>query len=138
MYEILKAICVAENWPFTYARKDFQNLFDEAEKVGIPHIFLDPVVIEDVENDMNVTEEKVYSGNFMILASSDLDKDYEDRFQEYIKPLIDTAIVKVKESIRCGGEEVTFNLWRSVEVVNVFDYNFDGLIVSYNITIAED
>lgn len=138
MYEILKAICLAEDWSFTYARTDFQNLFDEVEKVGVPHIFLDPVVIEDVENDMNVIEEKVYSGSFMILASSDLDKDYEDRFQEYIKPLIDTAIVKVKESIRCGGEVVTFNLWRSVEVVNVFDYNFDGLIVSYNITIEQD
>lgn len=136
MYEILKAICTAENWPFVYARKDFQNLFDEVEKPNVPHLFLDPVIIEDNENDMSVVESRVYSGDFMLLVSSDLDEDYEDRYQKHIKPLLDSAEVKIKETIRCG-HKVTFTLWRKVEVINAFDYNFDGLIVSYNLTIEE-
>lgn len=136
MYEILQAICTAEAWPFVYARKDFQNLFDEIEKKQVPHLFLDPVIIEDVENDMNVVEAKVFSGDFMILVSSDIDEEYNARYQNHIKPLIDSAIVKIKDSIRCG-HKVTFNTWRTVEVINAFDYNFDGLIVSYNVTIEE-
>ena len=137
MYDILKSICATEDWVFTYARKDFQNLFNEIERVNIPHIFLDPVVIEDVVNDMGATEAKIYSGDFMIMVSSDIDcESYDQRFQDHIKPLIETSIESLKDSIRCG-QNVSFNLWRTIEVINAFDYNFDGLIVSYNITIEE-
>lgn len=137
MYQILKDICQAEDWVFTYARKDFQNLFNELERVNIPHVFLDPVEIEDNENDMNIVESKTYAGDFMIVLSSDIDEqDYERRYQLYIKPLIETAINTLKNSIRCD-HDVTFNLWRTIEVINAFDYNFDGLIVKYNLTIEE-
>lgn len=137
MYEILKNICTSENWVFDYARKDFQNLFDEFEQVNVVHVFLDPVIIDDVLNDMNVIEAKTYSGEFMMLYSSDIDeKDYDTRYQKYIKPIIDTEIKKIKDSIRCG-QNVNIQLWRTIEVINAFDYNFDGIIVSYNLTIEE-
>lgn len=137
MYDILKTICTAKSFPFVYARRDFQNLYDEAEQKNVPHVFLDPVITEDVVNDMNVVEGKIYSGDFMVLMSSDIDEeDYDARYQKYIKPIIETHVKNIKETIRCG-QEVTFNLWRKVEVINAFDYNFDGLIISYNITIEE-
>jgi hypothetical protein len=137
MYDILKTICTAESFPFVYARRDFQNLYNEVEQKNVPHLFLDPVIIEDVVNDMNVIEGKIYSGDFMVLVSSDIDEEsYDARYQNHIKPLIDSAVATIKETIRCG-QEVTFNLWRTIEVINAFDYNFDGLIVSYNITIEE-
>lgn len=137
MYQILKDICQVEEWVFTYARKDFQNLFNGEEEKLKPYVFLDPVEIEDNENDMNVVESKTYSGDFMIAVSSDIDEvSYEERYEKYIKPLIDESIKTLKHSIRCS-QDVKFNLWRTIEVINALDYNFDGLIVKYNITIEE-
>jgi len=137
MYNILKTICTTKSFPFVYARRDFQNLYDEVEQKNVPHLFLDPVIIEDVVNDMNVIEGKIYSGEFMLLVSSDIDEEsYDERYQNHIKPLVDSEVEAIKEEIRCG-QGVKFNLWRTIEVINVFDYNFDGLIVSYNITIEE-
>lgn len=138
MYEILKEIALANGWAFTYARKDFANLYDEIEVSDKPYIFLDPVVIEDAENDSDVLEATIHSGSFMLVMSSDLDDaDYNDRYEDYIKPLLEGAARDLKDWIRCGSRNIDFNLWKKTEVINAFDYNFDGLIVSYNITIEE-
>lgn len=138
MYDILKEFSELQEWVFTYARQDFQNLFDEVEKKEIPHIFLDPVEIEDNENDSGVVESKIYSGSFMIVLSSDFDEEnYEVRYQKYIKPILDEAVIKTKDFIRCGEDDVSFNLWKTIEVINSLDYNFDGVIVNYNLTIDE-
>lgn len=137
MYEIIKAIAAANNWPFTYARKDFQNLFDGTEQLNVSHIFLDPVETEYKPNDTNIDESKVYSGHFMILYSSGIDEqDYDTRYQNYIKPIITGDLETLKDSIRCDYD-VEFNLWKTTEIINALDYNFDGLIVTYNITITE-
>lgn len=138
MYEILKAFALANDWGFFYGRHDFQNLedLDETEAAKI-QLFLDPVEIEENENDTNVTESAIHSGRFMLLMSSDIDEQsYDDRYQDYIKPLIETQLKILKESIACGYE-VTFNLWKTIEVINILDFNFDGIIVTFNITIDE-
>lgn len=135
MYDILEQFCNDNNFPFVYARRDFANLYDEIEQKLIPHFFLDPVVIESSENDMGVTENETHSGSFMILVSSDIDElSYNDRYQKYIKPLIATSTDSLKDFLRCNFN-LTINQWRTVEVINVFDYNFDGIIVNYNVTI---
>lgn len=137
MYELLKSICEVNEFPFVYARRDYANLYDEVEKPNVPYIFLDPIVREDRSNDMGVTESVIYSGHFMLVMSSDIDEQsYNYRYQTYIKPLIAEAIGKIKDGIRCGAG-VTFNQWRTTEVINLFDYNFDGLIVGYNISIND-
>jgi hypothetical protein len=137
MYEILKAIATAEGWPFDYGRTDFHNLFEASEQKEVSHLFLDPVKVRDVDNDSGVTEQKVYSGSFMILFSSDIDeKSYDDRYQNYIKPIVDGDLLTIKESLRCTYE-ANFDLWETIEVINVFDYNFDGVICNYQITIEE-
>lgn len=137
MYELLKSICEANEYPFIYARKDYANLYDEVEKPNIPYIFLDPVVRDYTANDMGVTESIIHSGHFIIVMSSDIDEvSYDYRYQTYIKPLIDEAIGIIKNGIRCGAG-VSFNQWRTTEVINLFDYNFDGLIVNYNISIDD-
>lgn len=137
MYEILKAIATAQSWVFNYGRRDFQNLFKANEQKSVSHIFLDPVKIRDIENEDGVTEQKVHSGSFMILFSSDIDEeDYDARYQKYIKPIVTGDLKTIKEEIRCNYE-ATFDLWETTEIVNVFDYNFDGVICTYQITIDE-
>lgn len=135
MYEILKAIAAAQGWGFDYGRKDFHNLYEAAEQKGVSHIFLDPVKIKDIDNDEGVTEKKQYSGSFMVVFSSDVDeKSYEDRYEDYIKPNIKSHLKTVKDEIRCGYE-VVFDSWETVEVINALDYNFDGVICTYKVTI---
>lgn len=137
MYEILKALAAANNWGFEYGRHDFQNLHEAAEQKNVSHIFLDPVKIRDIDNDSGVTEKKVFSGSFMILYSSDIDeKSYDDRYQDYIKPIVTGDLLTIKDNIRCNNE-VVFDLWETVEVINIFDYNFDGVICTYQLTIDE-
>lgn len=134
MYEILKAVCNANGWNFTYARKDFQNLYSEPEVKNVPIVFLDPVEISEGFGDMGDVESLTYSGRFLVLVSSDIDEtDYEYRYLNYIKPLIDEALITIKLSIVCENE-LTFNAWRITEVINFFDYNADGVIISFNVS----
>lgn len=137
MYDILKAICEDEEnqFEFMYARKDFQNLFDGNEVEGQIYVFLDPVESDDNENDTNIVESITYSGDFMVVASSKLDLDYQERYDQHIKPIIEGALKTIKSDIRCGNE-VKFHQWRKVEIINALDYNFDGIIVQYNIEVT--
>jgi hypothetical protein len=133
MYEIIKYICEMNNWIFTYARQDFANLFDESEQKNVPHIFLDPVEIRDDFDEYGNIINTTYTGSFMILVSSDLDElDYDTRYQTYIKPLVNDTLKVIKEGMQCEGENTIKN-WRIIEVINVFDYNFDGLVVTFNV-----
>ncbi len=137
MYEILKAIANLNEWAFMYARKDFQNLFNESEKKGIPYIFLDPVQKEKIKNDSGVTESIKYSGSFMLVLSSDIDEeDYDYRYQNFIKPITGAAIDTIDEVLICDYK-AGIESWKEIEVINALDYNFDGVIVDYSIIINE-
>jgi hypothetical protein len=133
MYDLLKEVATAQSWEFIYARDDHKNLFDEIEDKSKTYLFLDPVIRDEIDNDAGELEEVVYSGAFMLVLSSDLDeKTYDDRYQDYIKGLIQTNNTAIKDSLKCKSE-ISVTQWRTVEVINALDYNFDGLIVSYTV-----
>lgn len=135
MKEIVKAIAAAHGWVFVYGRKDFLNLYDEIEQKNVSHLFVEPSEISDNDNDMGIVESKTYSGYITFLYSSDIDEaSYEDRYDKYIKPILDGDLATLKHEIRCG-QEVLITQWKTTEVINVFDHNLDGLILTYNITI---
>lgn len=134
MYDILKAIAASNDWPFIYARQDWQNLYDDIEKKNVSYVFLDPVERDKVRNDTNVVEAIIYSGRFMIVRSSDIDEEsYDDRYQDYIKPILEADILTIEEALSCVYE-VEFSQWKIIELINFLDYNLDGLIVNFNIT----
>ncbi|WP_418513718.1 hypothetical protein [Corallibacter sp.] len=131
---MLKNICNSNNWKFTYARKDFQNLYDdEVLSASTPYIFLDPVIITENFDEFNNVESTNFSGAFMMLLSSDIDEeDYEYRYQTYIKPILNSNLSMMKNEITCNGNYSIDN-WRLTEVINAFDFNADGVIVNYSI-----
>jgi len=133
MYDVLKTIATINNWVFQYARKDYANLFDEAEQIGVPHIFLDPVQIDTVFDEFNEPISTSYEGSFMCLVSSDIDEEnYDYKYQTHIKPLATTALNNIKDYVRCNTD-ISITNWREVEVINVFDYNLDGILVTYKL-----
>lgn len=133
--ETLKSISTLNNWVFLYARKDFQNLFDELEQKEVVHLFVDPIKRDKVKNAEGVTERKTFSGSFTLMYSSDYDgEDYETHFENNIKPILENEVEKVEDYISCEGG-FTIESWSEVEVINILDYNFDGVIVTYRVAI---
>lgn len=133
MYNLIKYLCEYNGWEFTYARRDFQNLYNEEEVKNKPLFFLDPIIITEEFDEYNTVINTNYSGSLMILVSSDIDEeDYDTRYQTYIKPIIDSTLKTLKEGIKCDGSN-SINTWRSVEVINALDYNGDGVIVTFNV-----
>jgi hypothetical protein len=121
-------------WGFEYARNDYQNLIDstdfisdalEGYGVGETIMFVDPM-----KRGITSRNQKTYSGSFMVLTKSDLDKDYDDRFTLFIEPLIDLLMVSFRNKLKC---EYDINTWESTEIINMFDWNADGLLITYNI-----
>lgn len=135
MYDFLKDFSVLAGWLFEYGRADFNNLKEASEAEEKLSLFLDPVAIEKKKNDSGVVESLVYSGSFMLLYSSDIDEEgYEERYIKYIKPIVEAEVEKLEDFLNCE-KEVSFDFWKIDEVINMFDYNFDGVIVTYKITV---
>ena len=133
MYELLKNIALDNNFVFTYARKDYANLFDGAEQVGVPHLFVDPIQTETIFGEYGEVEGLNYTGSFMILLSSDIDDEsYDYKYQNHIKPISESALKTIQSSIRCESD-LSITNWRTVEVINVFDYSMDGLLITYQL-----
>lgn len=129
----LEEIALANGWRFKYARRDYQNLIDATAFIsdemadagnGETFLFLDPVVRKGENLGMR------YTGNFMVLKSSNLDEGYEDRAEVNIDPLIQKVMVEMKNKLRCIYD---IDNWTSIEVINVFDFNADGLSVAFNL-----
>ncbi len=135
IYDIFEGIATAENWGFFYGRKDFQNLFDELGNNKV-QMFLDPVISTKnrTSSGNNTVDSVTYTGNFLLLLSSDIEEDYNTRYLNHIKPISETEIQLIEQSILCTGV-ATIDKWSETEVINVFDYNFDGLAINYSITI---
>lgn len=135
MYNLLKTICTDNEWVFEYARKDFHNLYEGELQVGdtTPVVFLDPVQITENFDEYSKVESTTYDGQFMVLLSSDIDEeDYDYRYQTYIKPIITSTLDTIKSAIVCDGV-YTIQSWRSIEIINAFDFNADGVIITYSI-----
>lgn len=130
--EAFKSFADDQGWSFVYARRDYQNLHDSAnfitdalEGVGIGEtvLFLDPLRRAKGESG---TDE---AGFMMILTKSNHDQTYEERFDLYIDPLINIVMNTFYNKLRCSFD---INEWRSTEVINMFDWNADGLLINFS------
>lgn len=128
-----KQIADAKGWRFVNARRDYQNLIDatnfvadevEGYEVGETVLFLDPVITKSENNGLRFT------GNFMVLTKSDLDDTYEGKQEKYIDPLIEILMQQTYHNLQC---QFDVDQWKSIEVINVFDFNADGLSINFNL-----
>lgn len=133
MYEILEQIAINNDYIFSYARQDFQNLYDDMTTDKV-HLFVDPIT-QDTSFSESGTETNTYSGKMMLLVSSDVDEDYQQKYVNNIKPLMNDASKSIKNALVCV--EATINKFTQVEVINIFDFNLDGLLITYSVTLSE-
>lgn len=133
MYDFLKNIATDNNWKFECSRSDYQNLYDGMEISKI-HLFVDPITIDSTFSNSG-SETKTYTGKFMLLVSSDVDEDYATKYIDHIKPLITDSTQIIKDGLLCSDYEI--NKFQTIEVINLFDVNLDGVLVNYSITIND-
>ena len=133
MYQILKNISDTNDYPFEYARRDFQNLYEEVEQLNVPHIFLDPVTETREFGDYGEHISTTYEGSFLMVVSSDFeDESYEYKYTENIKPLLSSSMAVITDGIKCNAT-LEIQQWRMVEVINIFDYTMDGIACTFNV-----
>lgn len=130
--EKLNEIATSKGWAFVYARRDYQNLYEAAQYVedsvstyamDETVMFVDPIV----RSPKSGTTE--YKGKFMVVTKSNMDWDYDERYVKYIEPLI-PEFKSVIKSLSCDFDVKEF---RMVEIINLFDLNADGFVVTYSI-----
>ena len=145
--DILREITETDlSWNFTYGRSDFQNLIEaDSEDDPKTFFFLDPVSREPLFSpEGGSLGQTDFEGNFMILSKSELDQVYDNqqevdptmgKYKSNIKPKIDTMLTTFKAKLFCKNLQVM--RMRTTDVINVFDDNFDGILVSFKFRLFE-
>ena len=137
MKETLQQIAASNGWHFDYGRSDFHNLETVAGKDY--YFFLDPLEESVTFDDYAEPTKHTYNGRFMLLKHSDFDRVYnsqseneqtEGKYEQYIKPC-KREVMKIAKAF-CG--DYTIEGWRMVEVINLYDNNFDGVLVTFQIS----
>lgn len=136
IYDTLKALATTNGWGFIYGRRDYNNLFHEVEDKDKVYLFLDPVQIDGKYDEYNALVEDTFNGYFMLLKSSDFGKGYDYKYEDDIKPLITEKLQIIWNTL--SDQEYGINVFRTTEVINEFDYNYDGILVNYSLTHRYD
>ena len=132
MYNILKNIAETNNFEFIYARRDFQNLNRGDADLNKIFLFLDPIQKNDSFDEYSNLISTTYNGTFMLVKQSNFGDDYQVRFEEIIRPLIEEKLNLITDSFGCT--DYSIESWNTTEIINLFSQNFDGVIVSYSMT----
>ena len=131
MYQILKQIAADNNWVYFYGRRDYANLLNEVEDDDKIYLFLDPVQENKEFDEYGEPIATLFSGSFLLLKSSQLDEGYEERYLNDIRPLIETQSKIIIDNFSCS--DYSIQSWNSTEVINLFDYGYDGIVVNYSV-----
>lgn len=133
MKEHFEQLAKDNDWEFLYAPKSYQNIYEEMQENKL-HFFMEPLTINSKFDDFGI-ETPTYNGKLFLAYSSDIDEDYEVRYEKYIKPIILGGLQLLKESLStdCGTSYRVDSL-STTEVINLFNYNLDGLYINYSIT----
>lgn len=135
MVEVFKNVAIENKWHFDYGRSDFHNL-NKISAVAEYFLFLDPIEENVVFSEYTAPVMRVFSGRFMLLMQSDFDRLYhsqqatdeaEGKYHLYIKKCKENAML-IAEAL-CGKYQI--KQWKMLEVINLFDENFDGVLVNF-------
>lgn len=137
MKEKLQQIARNNGWSFDYGRDDYSNLERSEDKEF--YLFLDP--IEELVRFEEGAQEvgRTYSGRLLLLMVSDYDRVYDDqegnmpsegKYEKYIKRCKE-EVMKITDAF-CWEYDIL--QWRMLEVINLYDTNFDGVLVNFQIT----
>lgn len=138
MKDFIENFASENGFIFEYGRTDFLNLYDGDHDSDAVFLFLDPLSSSKSYGQGGTVDSISWSGYFLLCKSSSLnEEDYNYRYENYIKPMIEETLLKFEKALRCSLD-YTIESLSTTEVINsdALDFNFDG--VSVNFTIRED
>lgn len=136
MVQTFETIAANNNWYFEYGRADFHNLDKVSEKEF--YLFLDPLEQEVFFDETNSPTFFRYSGRLLVLKKSEFDRVYHNqegktsdqgRYALYIEKCKE-EIFKLPDLLRCENFDIKH--WKMTEVINLFDENFDGILLNFS------
>ena len=142
LVEVLRNLVENElNWKFYYARRDFDNLIEaSSENDNQNYFFLDPVTRVPVRSELgDRTGQMDYEGYFMILSKSDMDEVYDGqqnvnpidgKYKKYIEPKLKALADEFEQKLGCISD-ITILRTSISDIINIFNDNFDGILVNY-------
>jgi hypothetical protein len=125
---------------FSYGRRDHINLLNFADGDTTRRFILFP--LKETNNfsaDSGFKIKTIYSGSFGVVERSSLDEYYneqkgdesEGKYKKHIEP-IKLAVATMLDEIQCDNS-LSVQSWVVDEVINLLDFNADGVIVSFSI-----
>ena len=140
LVEVLEQQATTLGWTFSYGNKANQNLMESDLVADRIYLLLDPVRRLRAFSEFGGTGTSTFTGSFLLLVKSTIDQEYYEgqgteagKYKENIKPLLQTEIPKLEDVLNCDAYQI--NEWSIVDVVDILDFNADGIIVTFNISI---
>lgn len=138
---VVQEYCTFKDYGFVTGIKAVQNLFEAQESLEPNKIyfFLDPVTRTSQNSINGVLVSKTFSGQMGVFVKSDLDQVYfnekgqpdtNSKFTQNIEPLFDITKA-LQRAFFCDGLEIIDFIEN--DATDLFDENFDGLIITYKI-----
>jgi len=135
--DVIKSIVQNLNMSFKYGDKPSLNLQD-GEITGY-NVWLLPVEHKSTVTQYNRVSSRIWDVAFFIFIKSDLDSGgdyYNEKWEQNIKPIYTNNYVdNIVNQLSCEERYTTSDIVVK-EVINLFDWNMDGLYIT--MTISED
>lgn len=142
--EVFETYADSYGWQFSYGNKYNQNLLQSDLVGGRVYMILDPVTRVRAHSQYGGTGDSTFTGSFLLVVKSTIDQVYhnqqndfvppvEGKYNQNIKPLLTTEIIKLENELDCSAYEITN--WSIIDVVNALDINVDGILVTFGVKI---
>jgi len=136
---VIKDICTTNGWTYSYGAGDWLNLNDfkseyrkDFENRTI-HCLLYTVEKSESYNLFGGLDDTNYTLSIMLGVTSDFNSgSYNEHFENYIQPLIDTKVSVLKNGLNTCDYSITGNVSEK-EFSNLFDNNLSGVILEINV-----
>ena len=136
---LVKQICTSNDWTYSYGSGDWLNLKDfkseyrkDFENRTI-HCLLYTVEKSESYNEFGGVDDTSYTLSIMLGVTSDFNSgSYNEHFENYIQPLIDTKVSVLKNGLNTCDYSITGNVSEK-EFSNLFDNNLSGVILEINV-----
>ena len=136
---VIKDICTTNGWTYSYGSGDWLNLKDfkseyrkDFENRTI-HCLLYTVEKSESYNEFGGLDDTNYTLSIMLGVTSDFNSgSYNEHFENYIQPLIDTKVSILKNGLNTCDYSITGNVSEK-EFSNLFDNNLSGVILEINV-----
>ena len=136
---VIKQICTDNDWTYSYGSGEWLNLSDFKSEYRkdfenrTVHCLLYTVEKNESYNDYGGLDGTNYTLSVLLGVTSDFNSGtYNEHFENYIQPLIDTKVSILKNGLNTCDYSITGNVSEK-EFSNLFDNNLSGIILEINV-----